>query len=49
MSNKEEDSFLNQILGITSDFMDRSSDNKQMKNCETDIDNNESKTKKDNS
>ena len=36
VSNKEEDSFLNQILGITSDFMDRSSDNKQMKNCETD-------------
>ena len=36
VSNKEEDSFINQILGITSDFMDRSSDNKQMKNCETD-------------
>ena len=32
-SRKDEDSFLNQILGITSDF---SSENKQMKNCETD-------------
>jgi len=35
VSNKEEDSFLNQILGITSDFTDKSTDNKQMKNCET--------------
>jgi hypothetical protein len=36
VSNKEEDSFMNQILGITSEFMDKSGENKQMKNCETD-------------
>ena len=36
VSNKEEDSFMNQILGITSDLCDKSIDNKQMKNCETD-------------
>ena len=36
VSNKDEDSFMNQILGITSDFGDKSSENKQLKNCETD-------------
>ena len=36
VSNKDEDSFMNQILGITSDFNDKSSDNKFLKNCETD-------------
>ena len=36
VSNKDEDSFMNQIFGITSDFTDKSSDNKQLKNCETD-------------
>ena len=36
VSNKDEDSFMNQIFGITSDFTDKSSENKQLKNCETD-------------
>ena len=36
MSNKDEDSFMNQILGITSDFGDKSNENKYLKNCETD-------------
>ena len=36
VSNKDVDSFMNQILGIISDFNDKSSDNKFLKNCETD-------------
>ena len=36
VSNKDEDSFMNQILGITSDFGDKSNENKYLKNCETD-------------
>ena len=36
ISNKDEDSFMNQIFGIVSDYNDKSSENKQLKNCETD-------------